>query len=129
MVKEGVESVYEIGTSGWLPEDMYMAIMNEHSTLHICYKQAEYVGFMVLTPTQDYNGTNIHVWAAYSTKAEHDLLETGIVEINRLACKINARTITFDSKRKGWAKTGEKLGFEPLTTRYAKVVIMEKEES
>jgi hypothetical protein len=129
VVREGVGIVCDMGSAGWIPEDMYMAIANNHSTLHVCYKGNEYLGFMVLTPTNDYNGTNLHIWATYSNKPEIGILEYGILEINQLACRINARNITFDSKRKGWAKTGEKLGFEPTTTRYAKAVIMEKDQS
>lgn len=129
IVRAGVASVCDAGSAGYIPEDMYMAIATSHSTLHICYENGSYLGFMVLTPTNDYNGTSIHVWAGYSNKPETDILEVGIVEINKLACRINARNITFDSKRKGWAKTGEKLGFEPTTTRYVMVVNTEKDKS
>lgn len=129
LVREGMEEVKANSKTGWIVEDMYMALVNNHSTLHIGYVGNEYRGFMVLTPTQDYNGTNLHVWATYCNKQGFDLMSSGIVEINELACRIQAKTITFDSPRKGWEKQAQKLDFEPVSTRYARAVIMDKVQS
>lgn len=120
-VRDGVEKVSK-HTDEWIIEDVYSALLNNHSTLHIAYSDEKYMGFMVLTPITGYCATKLHVWLAYAVEEGFDVMESGIVEINELARKIKAKTITFESPRKGWGKTAEKLGYTPQATRYARKV-------
>ena len=119
LVKEGMEKVRERGGDSWLVEDMYMALKNNHSTLHIGYEGAEYRGFLVLTPTVSFDGPVLHIWALYSNGGELELLDEGLEHIKELAKRMNAQRVTFHSPRKGWEKCGAKLGFKLRTQTFA----------
>lgn len=121
VVKNGVEIVSKL-SSEWIPEDVYSAIMSNHSTLHLGYEQGEFAGFLVLTPVMGFCETRLHVWIAYSEAGGIDVLGNGIVEINDLASKIKAKTITFDSNRPGWDRVADKYGFVAEYTRYSRKV-------
>lgn len=119
LVKPGIEKVRENGAEAWFVEDVYMALRNNQSTLHVGYLDGEYAGFMVLTPTQSYDGPVLHIWATYSEARDFCVFTEGMDTIKECARMMEARRITFFSPRKGWEKQGEKLGFKPRTTQFA----------
>lgn len=101
-VREGLLCVQERATDGWIPEDVYMAIKNGHSTLHIARESGENTGFVVVTPTRDFRGLKLHIWAAYCTEGNAvRKYEPDIIEMTKA---IGARRFCFESTRKGWAK-------------------------
>ena len=120
ILREGVEKIRRRCGDSWLVEDMYLAIKQNHSTLHIGYIDGQYRGFLVLTPTVSFDGPVLHIWGLYSNGGDGlDLLYDGIEHIKQFASKMNAKRITFHSPRKGWEKYGEKLGFKLRTQTFA----------
>lgn len=121
-IAPGIGAVRSKGGDHWRPEDVYMALKQGGSTLHIAKEGGEYVGFVVLTPTQGYDGPVLHVWLAYSCRPDIDVLGMGLNEIDKLANQMQARRLTFSSARKGWDRHGEKLGWNPILTVYEREV-------
>lgn len=123
IVKEGLGKVRSHGGDSWREEDVYMSCKNGQSTLHIGYVNDEYKGFIVLTPSQSFDGPILHIWATYSDARDFCVFTEGIEYIKNCAKQINAVRITFLSPRIGWEKYGVKLGFKPRTTQFAMEVI------
>lgn len=119
LIREGMQKVCDHSGDSWIPEDAYMSLRNNQSTLHIGYLNGEYVGFLILTPSQSYDGPTLHIWATYSKANDFCVFENGIDTIKQYANNLNAKRITFMSPRKGWEKHGSKLGFKPRTTQFA----------
>ena len=95
-VKHGLENVLKKSNGDWIPEDVYTAIKNNTSTLHLVDE-----GFVVLTPKNDYDGVTLFVWVAYG----HGVVwEKYRPEIELMARQIKAKRIRFESSRKGWGK-------------------------
>jgi hypothetical protein len=111
LVLDGLKVVQGNSSDGWIPEDVYTCIRNNTSTLHIGYEGDEYVGFVVLTPTPNFDGMRLNVWCAYSVG--QNVVEKFLPEIKKMARNIGAKMVTFGSPRKGWAKR-----FKELTTIY-----------
>lgn len=116
-IKEGLEKVSVVG-EGWIPEQVYMAIAQGQAYLHIAYHDESYAGFVITQNTQGYIGMTLHVWAVYSNMNDFDILGQCMPTFQEWANKIQAKKITFSSKRKGWSKMAEKLGFKPSVTFY-----------
>ena len=93
-----------------------MALMTGACNLHTGYQDGEYQGFLITQQQEQYGTTALHIWAAYSEGL--NLLEVTMAQIREWAKAINADRITFSSSRRGWARTGMKLGFEPTMTIY-----------
>ena len=96
-------------------EDIYMALRNCTSTLHLAYDGDEYDGFVVLTETPDYDGLTLYIWAAYCPT--EDAVTRYLPTIKEMARSIGAKRIRFASPRKGWAKR-----FKAITTIYQEEV-------
>jgi len=120
-IREGLEKVRANTSENWLPEDIYAAIKAGISHLHVGMLGERYEGFIVTTPSVAADGPVLHIWACYSA-ADIGLLDDGIEQIETWAVAMNAKRITFHSPRKGWDKAGEKIGFRPVSTIYAKEV-------
>jgi hypothetical protein len=119
LVSPGLDKVREHSGDVWLNEDVYMALKQGHSTLHVGYQDGRYVGFMILTPSSSFDGNVLHIWATYSEGRNFCVFTEGMETIKDYAKNLNAKRITFMSPRKGWERHGEKLGFKPRTTQYA----------
>lgn len=118
-VKVGLEVIKEHPQcENWIPEDVYVAIINGTSTLHLGYLDNQYCGFLVLTPMKESytNKQTLHVWLAYSER--HDIHELALQEVEQMARNINASKITLDSPRRGW----ERRGFKEVQIRYEREV-------
>lgn len=101
-VKQGLQKIREHSAEGWLDEDVYHALKSGVSTLHLVV-YSEYVGFVILTPTQHYDGKALHIWCLH-LHTEEPAMSDFLPEIERMAREIGAKRITFTSPRKGWQK-------------------------
>lgn len=115
IVKDGIVDVSERMNDGWVAEDIYVAIRSNLATLHLGYIDDEYVGFIVLVPTQGFHEMKLMIWVCYSC-CNKPILETFIDEVRDMAKAINAKKITFSSNRKGWEKRMKE--FKPKMVSY-----------
>lgn len=115
----GLERVREHTDGYWLPEDVYHAIRAGSSTLHLGYIDDAYVGFLVLTLIQHFDGRVIHVWCAYSNGECDDIVMRTLPELEAHARKENAKRLTMWSERR-WDRKLKPFGFEPTHTEYVK---------
>ena len=119
-VREDVLKVLSHSSDTWIPEDMYFALKNNTSTLHLGEEDGQYRGFLVLTPTVAYDGPVLHIWATYSNgNTGLELLTEGMEQIKQFANRMSAKRVTFFSPRKGWDKFGIALGFTMRTQVFA----------
>lgn len=116
LIKPGLEEVIKKIDAEWIAEDVYSALQSGTSTLHLGYNSDEYEGFIVLTPTPDYEGTTLFIWCVYSP-TNTNVLERYWPDIEQMARKISARKVRFSSPRKGWAKM-----FKCVTMIYEKEI-------
>ena len=116
LIKPGLETIRQKIDGDWIPEDVYSALRAGTSTLHLGYNDDEYEGFIVLTPTPDYDGMTLFVWCVYSP-TDSNVLERYWHELEQMGRNINAKKIRFYSPRKGWSKM-----FKPVTTIYEKEI-------
>ena len=104
-IKPGLEVILQKSPEAWIPEDIYSDCFNQRSMLWAFVEDNTVVGFVVLQPM----GDNLHIWCAYG-KGDFD---AGLDHVLRIARDGGARTISFDSWRKGWDRKAKALGFRP----------------
>ena len=104
-VRKGLQTILSKSPEDWIPEDVYVDCFNSKALLWAFKQDNRLVGFSVLQP----QGDNLHIWCAYF---EHNL-EPCWQAIQEIADAGGARTITFDSYRKGWDRVARNLGFTP----------------
>ncbi len=117
LIKPGLEKVRIVGDH-WRCEDVYLAVKTGHSNLHVGYDGEKYVGFIVTTPTESWDGMSLHIWATYSNAKDVNLLINELSQVKEWAKAINAKRITFSSKRAGWLRVAQKLGFRQSVINY-----------
>ena len=115
-IRPGLEIVIKKSKADWIPEDVYSALQNGTSTLHLAYGEDEYEGFVVLTPTKDYTGPTLYIWCAYSP-TNTNVVGRHYPDIEKMAQDMFAKKVRFASTRKGWSKM-----FKPVTTIYERKV-------
>jgi hypothetical protein len=71
-------------------------------------------GFVVLQPI----GKAMHVWAAWSSINNEDLLQEAWQEIQAIAKQGSKSKITFTSQRRGWDRKALQMGFKPSTWEF-----------
>ena len=98
-VKQGLEEAKQYSVEDWIAEDVYTALRNGTSTLHMAFVDNTYAGFCVLTITQGYSSKNLHIFCAYGVKGMN-VVERFEPEIVKIAKSIGARKITFLSTRR-----------------------------
>ncbi len=104
-VRQGLQTILLKSPEEGIHEDIYVTCFNNQSLLWVFKQDNRLVGFSVLQP----EGNNLHIWCAYF---EHNL-EPCWQAILEIADAGGARTITFESHRKGWDQVARKLGFTP----------------
>lgn len=104
-VREGLNTILNKSPEDWIPEDVYVDCFNNKALLWLFKQDNRLIGFSVLQPQED----NLHIWCAYF---EHNLAD-GWQAIQDIAKAGGAKTITFESHRKGWTKVADSLGFTP----------------
>ena len=120
-VRPRLETVAKRSEARWIPEDVYAALKAGTATLHIGEVGDEYVGFVVLSPSVDFDGPTLTVWAVYSEES-CDVIELYDAELVGYARRINARRLTFTSPRNGWGKRLEPYGYRPVSQVFEKEV-------
>jgi hypothetical protein len=103
----------------WIPEDIYASLKTGGATLHIGVLGEEYVGFIVLQRTVDFDGVALTVWALFSEETV-DVIALFHDEIVGFARQIGAKRITFTSPRM-WGRRLMKYGY------LAKAAVFERE--
>ena len=104
-VRQGLEVILRKSPEAWIPEDIYADCFAGRSLLWVFVEDTYPCGFVVLQPI----GDNLHIWCAYG-KGDFD---AGMDHVLRIAREGGARTISFDSWRKGWVRKAQALGFRP----------------
>ena len=104
-IKPGLETVLQKSPEAWIPEDIYSDCFNQRSMLWAFIERNIVLGFVVLQPM----GDNLHIWCAFG-KGDFD---AGLDHVLRIAREGGAKTISFDSWRKGWDRKAKALGFRP----------------
>ena len=117
VIKEGVESICK-SHDHWIPEDLYTSIKTGSINCHVGYIGNRYVGFITTQQQQAETGNKLHVWAAYSSGRDFDILSESVGKLKEWAANINANRITFSTTRKGWEKQAPKLGFNKSLITY-----------
>jgi hypothetical protein len=115
MIKDGVEAV-QSHQDAWIVEDVYHAIRAGISSLYIGFLDGEYVGFLVVTPQQNYDGMQLFIWCCYA-KTDHDPIQLFSNDLKEIAEQVQAKRILFGSSRK-WERRLSEHGWKPLTTIY-----------
>lgn len=116
-IRPGLLEVNKHAT-GWIIEDVYMAIKTTHSVLHLGYIAGEYAGFIVTSNEKVPRGTIINIWCLYHVNNDFSLFEENIEQVRSWAKNIGAYAIRMQSPRRGWEKQAPKLGFRPIHTVY-----------
>lgn len=106
-VRPGLEKILHKTPEGWIPEDVYTDCFNGKSMLWVGLVDARPVGFMVLQP----KGTALHVWCAYLSEVGY--FDAGWQHLLNIAQHGDAKRLTFESWRPGWARKAKQLGFKP----------------
>jgi len=104
-IKPGLETILQKSPEAWIPEDIYSDCFNQRSMLWAFIERNIVLGFVVLQPM----GDNLHIWCAFG-KGDFD---AGLDHVLRIAREGGAKTISFDSWRKGWDRRAKALGFRP----------------
>lgn len=117
LVLPGVEEVAQYGDH-WRPEDVYMALRQGASHLHVVKADGRYAGFVVTTPSRGYDGPTLHVWIAYAVPGGPPLPPATVLKFREWAAAMNARRVVFTSPRKGWERLARRLGFAPTLITY-----------
>jgi hypothetical protein len=118
IVRDGLFKVCKRASDGWIPEDVYYACRQGTSTLHLVWKDDEYVGFVVLTPMHGYDCKKLMIWIGYNA-GEKDAVEVAMEDIEELARKSGARKVLFGSPRNWERRLPD---YKPTTTYYEKEV-------
>lgn len=121
VVKPGLVEVQKYGRDGWLIEDVYLAIKNGASQLHIGIREKYYRGFIVTTGLPGFRGPVLHIWATY-TNSKEDEIGAFWESLIEMAKGAGFKRMTFHSPRKGWERRLSKYGFEPEQVIYTKEV-------
>ena len=103
IVRDGLEVVENKISPEWITEDVYTAIRNNTSHLHVAYDDCEYDGFVVVTPTVDFDCRVLFVWVAYCPSG--NAMERYWPHIREIAVKTGSRKVRFSSPREGFKKS------------------------
>lgn len=114
VVKEGIQRIHERAPDRWKAEDVYHMIKSNSLGL---YMVNDGDGFALLQPIRGWDGPEMYVFAAY-LKPGMDFIRDCFDEVKEIAKGMGARRIKFQSKRKGWEKTAERLGYNYGHTEY-----------
>lgn len=104
-VKQGLEHILRKSPEWWMPEDVYVALVENRANLWLWIENDQAVGFVV----GYVSGENFHIWCAYGILTDVGESFRQLEEMVKDQCK----RITFESWRPGWNKVAPKLGFIP----------------
>jgi hypothetical protein len=113
-VKHGLELVRAKGHTEWIVEDVYCDCYENRSMVFLAITNNQPYGFVVLQPI----GNTLHIWAAWSSLNNEELLMQAFQEIQAIAKQGGKSKVTFSSERKGWQRKAKQMGFKPQTWEY-----------
>jgi hypothetical protein len=113
-VKHGLELVRQRGHTSWIIEDVYCDCYENRSMVFLAITNNQPYGFVVLQPI----GNTLHIWAAWSSLNNEQLLMQAFQEIQAIAKQGGKSKVTFNSQRKGWERRARQMGFKPQTWEY-----------
>ena len=113
-VKEGLQRIHDRAKDRWKFEDVYHAIKSNSFGLYIVN---EHEGFVILQPVRGWDGQELFVFGAYIVPG-HDVMDEAFEEVKQIGKGMNAKRIRFQSKREGWSKRAQQLGYEPSHVEY-----------
>jgi hypothetical protein len=113
-VKHGLELVRQRGHTQWIVEDVYCDCYENRSMVFLAITNNQPYGFVVLQPI----GNTLHIWAAWSSLNNEELLMQAFQEIQAIAKQGGKSKVTFSSERKGWERKAKQMGFKPQTWEY-----------
>lgn len=111
-IKPGLETTMRKAPGGWIPEDVFHALMTGVSLLHIVRVGSYYRGFMVTQLIDSIEGKKLLIWIAHGD-ASGDVFGDNLDTIREWAKGLGAVKVQFQSGRKGWEKVGARIGFVP----------------
>lgn len=118
-VREGLSVVKKNSSEDWLPEDVYMSLKINQSSLYIEEdKDGEYLGFFIAQILPMYHGKRLHIWIAHSANKQ-PMLRTFLRSIRELAAQTGMKKITYTSPRDEWDSVSPRGGFNKQQTTYA----------
>lgn len=106
-VREGLQRILARSDDTWWPEDVYTQIKCGNYHLHLVEDSQ---GFVILQPIKGWDCLELFVFAAYIPPGG-DVMDAAFSEVKQLAHQMGAKRIKFNSKRGGWQKRAEQLGY------------------
>ena len=106
-VKEGLDRILARSPDRWKPEDVYWMLKTNNYFLHVYENKA----FAILQPISGWDGKEVFVFAAYIVPGEGCITDC-LNDVKRIATEIGAKRVKFQSKRDGWLKRAEQLGYK-----------------
>lgn len=104
--------------------DVYSALMHGSARMTMILDGEEPVGLFVTTDGVATNGdVSCHVWVAYAVPgAPTAVLPDGLQEVERQAQEQRRGQITFGTRRPGWLRLAQHLGYTMTEWRFEKQV-------
>lgn len=114
-IKPGIEECRKRGET-WIVEDVYHAIKSGGSSLYVGSDDDGYIGFLVVSSQQGFDGQQLFIWCCYA-KTEDDPIAMFIDDLKHIAKQIDAKRILFGSHR-NWSRRLTEYGWKQGPTIY-----------
>lgn len=112
-LEEGLDDVERHAPQTWTRADVYAALVNGSATLYLGFEDGEYRGFVILFPERHADCLHLVVWVIYGRGAFEQM--PWLLDRAR---EIGASHIAFCTRRPGFSRIAERLGFEYVHTVY-----------
>ena len=107
-IETGLKRILDRSPDRWIPPDVYSMAIQGHVGVYL-YRNPSIDGFVVLQPIAAWDGKDCNVFAAYSTSG----VDTEVLEATKQeAVKMGCKRLVFHSKRMGWDKRAEQMGYK-----------------
>ena len=106
-IRNGLERILDRAADRWRPEDVYMQLKLGNCGLWLVM-EPDLCGFVVLQPRPGWDGIEVNVFAAY--RENGDAMDN-IEDVKQIARGFNAKRLVFQSKRRGWDRRAEQMGY------------------
>lgn len=114
LVRTGLQRILDRTHDRWLPEDVYLMLKGGTAALFV---QDNGKGFAVMQNNRGWDGNELFIFAGYSTDG-HQIVLKEIEAIKDIARQYGCKRIKFQTRRRGWEKAAQEIGYEPTMTEY-----------
>lgn len=114
-IKTGLAETAEKAPGGWTPNDVFLQLATGQATIHLVIVEKYYRGFIITKMLDSHGVKKLLIWILYGD-GSGDIMTDNMEQIREWATNIGAKSIQFQSGRKGWERVGKALGFEPTMT-------------